>query len=84
MMKTEQEKFQSLALKQAINILEHKKLTSRDIRKLSALSKIIFDVNQYSYFILQNRLQSLSSSAARRAAFSEQQSVKNSTDSCSE
>ena len=79
-MSKQQYEFQRLALEQANKILIHKKLTSRDIRKLSVLSKIIFDVNQYSYFILQNRLQSLSSLEALKAASSEQQSAENSVD----
>lgn len=50
------EKFQDLALQQAIKILSKKRITSKNFRKLERLTKIIFDVNSFNIRVLNDRL----------------------------
>lgn len=59
-----QKEFQELALQQAIKLLKKQKLTSKDFRKLSILTKIIFDVNSYNIQILSDRLSKIRSFGA--------------------
>lgn len=51
-----QQKFQELALEQAIKILSKKRITSKDYRCLEMLTKIIFDVNSFNLQMLTDRL----------------------------
>ena len=82
-METEkEERIRDLAYRHMERILGKKKLTSKQLRKLERLSKIVFDVNLYEFNRFQNYLQSRSALPGRRAGSSVQPTKENSTDSC--
>lgn len=76
------ETVRDLAYRHMKQILEKKKLTTKHLKKLERLSKIVFDVNLYEFNRFQNYLQSRSALPGRRAGSSVQPTKENSTDSC--
>ena len=73
-----------MAYRHMKRILAKEKLTSKQLRKLEQLSKIVFDVNLYEFNLMRNRLQSLSGGVALRAGSLARKAKGSSIDSCAE